>query len=168
MELLFLPKRRRANVMVDTVLAAARMACIDPTRFAHYSIGHCLATTLARYPFTARERNLVSLDVLEDFSFHGSEQLMVYTLCSLLKNALWAIWTAGKGRVFITARRTGSTPQILFTDTGPGIAPSVLPRVFDAGASGGDQRLPGIGLAFCQSVLTAFGGSIRCDTLQGQ
>jgi signal transduction histidine kinase len=49
------------------------------------------------------------------------------------------------------------------TDTGCGIEPRILDRIFDAGFSGkGDT--PGLGLAVCKRLMLSHGGDIRVSS----
>jgi signal transduction histidine kinase len=51
-------------------------------------------------------------------------------------------------------------------DTGAGIAPEALPRIFDAFYST-KEKGTGLGLAFAQQVVQEHGGTIRCDSAPG-
>jgi len=51
-------------------------------------------------------------------------------------------------------------------DTGAGIAPEALPRIFDAFYST-KEKGTGLGLAFAQQVVQEHGGTIRCDSVPG-
>ena len=85
-------------------------------------------------------------------------------LANLLDNALRH--TAPGGRVRVTAAGRGREVELAVADTGEGIAPDHLERVFErffradparARASGGS----GIGLAIARAIVEAHGGSIR-------
>jgi signal transduction histidine kinase len=57
--------------------------------------------------------------------------------------------------------------RLIFKDTGKGIASKDLPFVFDRFYTQTPHGT-GIGLAFCQDVLKRFGGSIVCDSVEGE
>jgi signal transduction histidine kinase len=63
---------------------------------------------------------------------------------------------------------SGNANQLRVTDTGAGIAHDVLPHVFDPFYSTRQGGGTGMGLAFCQRVITAFGGKIECESKPGQ
>jgi signal transduction histidine kinase len=63
-----------------------------------------------------------------------------------------AVWKDGSGYVKVTV-----------SDTGTGIAPSLLPRVFERGVHGEGQS-DGYGLAICKDIITAYGGEIYIES----
>jgi len=158
----------RSNFIVDMMLASARAGSLNRNDFANHSIKKCVDEALACYPFESSMRDKVVVKAAEDFTFFGSDVLLVYVLYNLFKNALHAIKSAGRGEVEIAFFTNGDSRQLLVTDTGAGIPDDVLPHVFEPFYStrhnGGGT---GMGLAFCQRVITAFGGKIQCESRAG-
>ena len=142
------------------MLASARAGTLNPTDFANHSVKKCVDEALASYPFESSMRDKVSVRGVNDFTFFGSDVLLVYVLYNLFKNALHAIKVAGRGEVEIVL----ADRQLLVTDTGAGIPDDVLPHVFEPFYTTGGT---GMGLAFCQKVITAFGGKIYCESQAG-
>lgn len=64
------------------------------------------------------------------------------------------------GSVMISAQRAGERIAISVSDTGPGIAPDVLPRVFDRFVRGPESTGSGLGLAIAHDIVAAHGGEI--------
>jgi signal transduction histidine kinase len=85
-------------------------------------------------------------------------------LDNLLRNAVEA--TAEGGRVSLAALREGRGHAIEVRDTGCGIEPDHVPRIFDlyftTKADG-----TGVGLAVTQQIVTAHGGTIEVDSRPG-
>src|SRR5207244_6117816 len=78
-------------------------------------------------------------------------------LVNLFTNAV----RAGAKRVRIGARQEGATVVVEITDDGKGIAPDVLPRLFEpfvTTAAPGEGT--GLGLALCHATMERVGGSI--------
>jgi hypothetical protein len=53
-------------------------------------------------------------------------------------------------------------------DNGPGIPREVLAGLFEPFRSVGKSGGTGLGLAYCQRVMKAFGGEVRCESVLGQ
>jgi signal transduction histidine kinase len=153
-----------SNAIIDMLVANTRgMEKASPS-FGRCSMRMCIETALARYPFSEQERSLVSVEG-SDFEFEGEVLLMVHVLFNLIKNALRHIAQAGHGAIVLRMESHPGGNWLVFRDTGSGIAPAILPHVFERfySAEAGDNVLgSGIGLAFCRDVMEAFGGAILC------
>ncbi|MES1924672.1 HAMP domain-containing sensor histidine kinase [Salinisphaera sp. T31B1] len=159
------------NVILDMLLINASRTTIDTSTFDVVRIGACVEGALARYPFHSdRERTLVSWEKGTDFAFHGSQLLMIHLLFNLLKNALYFLAQADRGDIRIwTERSPAGAHRLHFRDTGPGIDPDVLPRIFERFYSAMPRgQGTGIGLAFARLVMESFGGDIRCHSALGR
>ncbi|HEX7110844.1 MAG TPA: HAMP domain-containing sensor histidine kinase [Mizugakiibacter sp.] len=161
-----------ANTAIDMLLVASRP--IDEVRPERVSARHCVREALERYPFgSGVERDRVGFDDDgADFTFSGSELLVVHVLFNLIKNALLHTGRAGKGDIRIALRQHGDVNRIVVRDTGPGIPPDVLPRIFDrffSHAEGGGRGMGmGIGLAYSRAAMERMQGSIRCRSRLGE
>jgi signal transduction histidine kinase len=86
-------------------------------------------------------------------------------LDNLVRNAIDA--TPSGGRVDVTARCTGGGCVVEVRDTGRGIEPDHLPKIFDlyftTKADG-----TGVGLAVTQQIVSAHGGTIEVDSRPGE
>src|SRR5262249_53253392 len=90
-------------------------------------------------------------------------------LYNLLDNALK--YTPAGGRVTVSAGPCGKEWVLAVEDTGAGMAPEHLPRVFDrfyrAGPRSGEDRGAGLGLAICRALVSGLGGTIALDSAVG-
>jgi signal transduction histidine kinase len=156
--------------MVDMALASFTLERLDRSRFGVQSLQQCVTSALERYPFRGDERSrvtVVSIDPAVRFS--GSDTVVIFVLFNLLKNAFHAIHSGGDGQIVISAARHGDFCVLQFRDTGPGIAPEVLPRIFDAFYSTKQHGSgTGMGLAFCRRAMELLGGTIDCVSVPGQ
>ncbi|WP_454721472.1 MULTISPECIES: ATP-binding protein [Cupriavidus] len=160
-----------AHTVIDMALASVTLERLDRHSLTAQPLRHCVDSALARYPFLAGERERVAVAPIDPaWCFRGSDTLLVYVLFNLLKNALQAMRASpGAGAGIEIAVLPGRGQWLLrFRDTGPGIPPDVLPRIFDpffstkAHGSGA-----GMGLPFCRRVVEAFGGRIQCESVRG-
>lgn len=156
-----------ANTIIDMLLVkAGRENSLENCQLEICSMAECLALALSRYPFQNSEtRSLIHCQ--GDFQFMGSPLLMQHVLFNLLKNALYAIATAQKGRVDIWTEDAGKFHILHFRDTGKGMSPKQVSRLFDHFYTTTFMGT-GIGLSFCKLVMDRFHGSIRCDTKLGE
>lgn len=99
----------------------------------------------------------------------GDEQRVIQVLANLLGNALR--FTERGGSVRIGARRAGHMVEIAVHDSGAGIPPSEMPRIFERywtvrrnAPKGGT----GLGLAIARGIVEAHGGAIWADSDLGK
>lgn len=158
----------RSNAIIDLILASTRTDQIDPGSFHRCSMFSCIHDALESYPFHPRERPQVRVTCRADFEFLGSEDLMTYVLFNLLKNALFAIRAQGHGDIQIRIGLADAPRTVLVKDTGSGIRPEDMPRIFESFFSTKRLQGAGLGLPFCRKVMHAFGGSISCESVEGR
>lgn len=86
---------------------------------------------------------------------------------NLLVNARQAI--TGKGEITVRTRATADHVEIEITDTGSGIPPEVLPRIFDPGfTTKGVKVGTGLGLSICYRIVQDHDGEILVDSEVGR
>jgi CheY-like chemotaxis protein len=131
----------------------------------YLSAGATTRKALDEYGFADRkERGKVRLAVLEDFTFKVDETVYLFTLFNLIKNALHHIALLPSATLTLTVDRH----CVSVRDTGSGIAPEILPHLFEPFRTAGNSAGTGLGLAYCQRAMRAFGGSIACKSELGK
>ena len=100
-------------------------------------------------------------------SLMADEARLQQVFWNLLTNAIK--FTAKGGRVDIQARDTGSSFEVAISDTGRGISPEFLPRLFDRFSqqdSGSTKNFAGlgIGLTIVRHLVTMHGGTINVSS----
>ena len=96
---------------------------------------------------------------------------LTQVLRNLVRNAV--AHTESGDRISILARAHDSRLEISVSDTGPGIPPDKLERIFERfhRVDGGRSRDPGgsgLGLAIARAIIEAHGGSIRAESFPGE
>ncbi|MFY7066107.1 HAMP domain-containing sensor histidine kinase [Nocardiopsis changdeensis] len=95
----------------------------------------------------------------------GDQARLEQCLANLIGNAV--DHTPEGTRVEVSAHGTGDGVALVVADDGPGIAPDVLPRVFEpfvTTRAGGGGRIAGLGLAVVRSLVAAQGGRVDLDS----
>jgi two-component system, NtrC family, sensor kinase len=99
-------------------------------------------------------------------AIRGDEALLRAAFLNLVRNAREAM--PGGGTLTVRTRRAdGGAVEAEVADTGGGIPPGDLTRIFDPFYST-KERGTGLGLAFAQQVARDHGGSIRCESTVGR
>jgi signal transduction histidine kinase len=118
------------------------------------------------------QRTSLRLEVSEEpLAVEGDADRLRQVVGNLVSNALR--YTPAGGSVALRAWKQGKQVRIAVADTGQGIAPTDLPRVFDRfyradaardRASGGS----GLGLAIARALVEAHGGEIQVESALGK
>jgi signal transduction histidine kinase len=88
---------------------------------------------------------------------------------NLIDNAVK--YTPAGGRVDIAVRRDGDAATLSVHDTGPGIAPDELPRIWDRlfrGDASRSERGLGLGLSLVKAITEAHGGTVTARSDPGR
>lgn len=138
---------------------------MDTAAFSYVSAAEATYNAVQEYGYESdAERGKVGVHVIEDFSFRGDETAYLFVLFNLIKNSLYYMALRPQARVTIIVERQ----QVKVRDTGPGIPPLVLARLFEPFRSVGKFGGTGLGLAYCQRVMRGFGGQISCESVEGE
>ncbi len=84
---------------------------------------------------------------------------------NLIGNALEAMPEGGK--LSITARTDAGSALVVVEDTGPGVAPEIIPRLFQPFVTSGKKNGLGLGLAMSRQTVIDHGGDIRVQPHEG-
>jgi signal transduction histidine kinase len=87
-------------------------------------------------------------------------------VANLVSNALRH--TPHGGVVAIAARRDGDWAILSVADTGSGIPPEDLPKIFDRFYKGAGSRGSGLGLTIARNLVRAHGGQVSAESRVGQ
>jgi CheY-like chemotaxis protein len=102
---------------------------------------------------------------------HADAARLEQVVVNLLTNA--AKYTDRAGRIWLTVQPEGEEAVLRVRDTGVGIAPEILPRIFDLFTQAErtldrSQGGLGIGLALVQRLVELHGGTVAASSVLGQ
>ena len=154
---------------VEMVLQYLRMESLSADLLLkRYPLDGIVRQAVRKYaPLFIRKHIRLELDHLEA-QVLTDEKWLVFVVEQLLSNAVKYTPAGGTVRVYTQPDK----PQtLIIEDTGIGIAPEDLPRVFERGFTGyngrADKRSTGIGLYLCKTILTKLSHTIRIDSRPG-
>ncbi|MES2770700.1 MAG: response regulator [Pseudomonadota bacterium] len=138
---------------------------IDASNFSYLSAAKTTQQAVDEYSYESEnERQKIKVVVFNDFTFKGNETSYLFVLFNLIKNALYYFKQRPDASITITIDR----PNVIVRDTGPGIPKQLLAQLFQAFKTSGKSDGTGLGLAYCQRAMQAFGGSITCASVLGE
>jgi CheY-like chemotaxis protein len=122
------------------------------------------ALETARPTIEAREQDFRLSLAAEPIGLHADEARLAQVVANLLDNA--TKYTPAGGTIWLDVERTGQTAVLRVRDAGAGLAPDLLPNVFDLFVQG-DRSLArtrgglGIGLTIVRRLVELHGGRVE-------
>jgi signal transduction histidine kinase len=164
----------RLGRLVDQLLELSRLESGDlPLQREVLALGPLVSEVLSEIEVARADRG-VALErrLAQDLPPVLADRERIHqVLFNLLDNAMR--FTPEGGRVTVSAERHDGAVDVHVADTGPGIAPEHLPRLFERfyrvdPARSQKEGGTGIGLAIARSVVEAHGGRIWADSNPGR
>jgi signal transduction histidine kinase len=109
----------------------------------------------------SRRGNEIEAEIEKGLTVFGNADLLAQVLINLIQNA--GVHTEN-GAVTVSAMKNGDTITVTVRDTGTGIAPELLPHVFERGVSTGGT---GFGLHLCKTAIESHSGEIWIESELG-
>ncbi len=171
---IMLSQSERLGRLVDQLLELSRLESGDvPLRREEVALASLVRQVLSEIE-VARPGSGVTLErrLAEDLPPVLADRERIHqVLFNLLDNAMR--FTPSGGRVTVSAERRDGAVDVRVADTGPGIAPEHLPRLFERfyrvdPARSAREGGTGIGLAIARSVVEAHGGRIWAESSPGR
>ncbi len=159
----------RLSRIVDNLLFVARVdAAREPIARKQFDARAAVEKIAAFYQTVAEDRH-VTISCSGDEQICADPDLFERAVGNLLDNALR--FTAERGSIHIALSKHNSALEVAVSDTGSGIAPEHLPRVFDrfyrAESSRGSDGA-GLGLSLVKSIVDLHGGSATIESEIGR
>jgi signal transduction histidine kinase/HAMP domain-containing protein len=157
----------RISRLTESLLTLARMEAVGEG--GSDALDVAIAVEDAAHATAAPEGVRVELDVEGELAAQGDRVLLRQVLIGLLQNAFKN--TPAPGEVAVRARREDSEVVIEVADTGTGIAPEELDRIFERfyrGSGSLEQEGFGLGLSIAKRMVDVMGGRIGVESAEGE
>ncbi|MEZ8726332.1 response regulator [Vibrio cyclitrophicus] len=152
------------NETIDLLLTSIDENRVSRSTFKKHSAKTVVEDALESFNYKrALDRQAISLDVKGEFSFLGSDTLLKYVMYNLFKNAFHHR-SPEDFHIHVTMQSDEMVNQIVVTDNGSGIPSDEIRRIFQDFYTTGKSGNYGLGLPFCQKVMSSFGGEIKCQS----
>ena len=163
----------RISRLIQTLLLLARSDTSgEALRRESVDVGALMANLGAFYEAAAAEAGIhLRVTVEPGVSAELDRTLFQQAVANLVSNAL--AYTPRGGSVSVAARAAGARLTLIVSDTGCGIAPEHLPRVFERfyradRARAGSAHNLGLGLAVVESIVARHGGCVEIESEVGR
>ena len=169
---LVLDESRRLSRLVDDLLNLARAdAGRVKLRMEEFYLNDLLAECCRSAHALAAPRNVtLECSASEDIAVHGDEELVRRMVMNLIDNAIR--YTPAGGRVSVTLESRDGALAIRIADNGTGIAPEVIPHIFERFYRGDKARSRqdggfGLGLAIVKWIAESHKGAVEVASTPG-
>ncbi len=133
-------------------------------------IGPLLADLVDLYRYVAEDKQIsITTNYPPELAVTADAPRLRQALANVLDNAVK--YTPPGGRITVTAAAAGAWRRFIIADTGVGIPPADLPKIWDRlyrGDKSRSQRGLGLGLSLVKAIVTAHGGHIEVASEPGQ
>lgn len=165
----------RVMRMIDQVFNLAKFESLEESvKMRKFSAFECLHEVVTKFQAPANERGVELEGCFDgnDISCHGDLDLVYKALCNLVENALK--YTPAGGRVTLGVEQRGQRAIFFVQDTGEGIAPEDVPKLFEKfyradGVKGVEDGSSGVGLFMVKRIADVHGGkaSVQSVVMEG-
>jgi signal transduction histidine kinase len=157
---------RQLGAMVDDLFELAQLdAGAIETETRRARLGEVVSSAVATVGLQAEEKGLSLVAELNGADFALCSPRLARVIQNLLVNAVRH--TPADGSVRIEARLAADALEVAVADTGEGIAPQDLARIFDPFFRADPARQgagAGLGLALAKRIVEALGGEISAES----
>lgn len=151
------------NRIIGDLLTFARPASLNRVKVnVKELIENCLENVLQATGAASQINLELQLDAIEASLDEG---LMRQALTNMIQNAVEAM--PGGGTLSLTMKRVHQDMRIVVGDTGEGIGPDLVKKIFLPFFTTKDKGV-GMGLALAHKIITAHGGRIEVESMQGK
>ncbi|MCA1813727.1 MAG: PAS domain-containing protein [Halobacteriales archaeon] len=158
----------RLSLLVEDLLIASRLHAgkfsVHPTAV---DLNRIVEESAESFQEQAREKGVhVELSLAPELKLSADARRITQVMFNLLSNALK--FTPRGGRVVVTTQRLAEHAEVSVTDTGSGLSPEGIAKLFQAFSQAHDPAVgakgTGLGLFICRGIVEQHGGHIGCTS----
>jgi heavy metal sensor kinase len=162
---------QRMRKLIGSLLELARFdAGQEVLKQLRFNFSKTISDSVEMVQTLAGERNVKIVSEIAPLEITGDSERLAQVVTNLLTNAIQYNQSGGEVRLNLAVQNGLAVLEI--ADTGQGIAPEDLPRVFerfyraDQSRTGGGSA--GLGLSICKAIVEAHGGTIEVASEVGK
>lgn len=164
---IILAESQRMERLVNEILVMARWQSHPTLQHTPVELGALLSQIAnGQQPQIDSKQQTLHIDIATELWVNGDSDRLSQVFTNLLANAVQ--YTPNQGQIFLEARATESNIHITVRDTGIGIDPIDLPRIFERFYRADKSRKAsgnyGLGLSITQEIVAAHGGKIWVES----
>jgi heavy metal sensor kinase len=155
---------QRMRKLIESLLELARFdAGQEVLKQLRFNFSKTISDSVEMVQALAEERNVKIVSEIAPLELTGDSARLAQVVTNLLTNAIQYNQPGGEVRLKLAAQNGLAVLEI--ADTGQGIAPENLPRVFERFYRADQSRTgagnAGLGLSICKAIVEAHGGTIE-------
>jgi PAS domain S-box-containing protein len=158
---------RRAAEIVQNLMYFSRPPAPGKSAI---DLGELVERTLHLHAYSLRKSN-ITVDFLKESvpTINGDSHQLMQVFLNLILNSEQAMREVrDRGTLRIRLEKTGKWVAVTFQDDGPGIAPEILPNIFDPFyTTKRPGRGTGLGLSICKAILREHSGNVEASSGPG-
>jgi len=158
----------RTKHLLEQLLALARHEAVPSSEAAVVPLDRTVMDLVADLlPEAARKGVDLGFELIEPIATKGEPVMIATMVRNLIDNAVR--FTPAGGRVDIGVYREGSEAVLQIEDTGPGIPPDDIDRIFEPFFRGSrpTEDGTGLGLSIVKRIVDRLGGSVLLENVSG-
>ena len=160
-----LKETRRLDRIVNQIVEYTRPRELLLTTF---SVADILGETLEllKEPLSNQEIILDYTPPPKQLAIQADRDQLKQVLLNVIRNATEAMSSRGRLHIVVSEQLHDALAGVAIEvhDTGKGISPGDLPKIFDPYFTTGKRRGTGLGLAICRNIIEAHGGEIQAKS----
>lgn len=156
---------QRIDLLIGDLLNLSRLDTLaaDNNAQQHFDLSPLLDDLLEDGRYEATDKNIdINAEVDAQLAMIGKPELVLRAVENVLRNAIK--FTPESGQIYLTAHRIQQTIEISISDSGPGVTPHELGKLFQPffkGAQARQQNSSGLGLTIAKRAVSAHQGTIE-------